>query len=105
MLLLRLLLSGNAVLDGPSRAYALGLMAQVIASQRWGVPAGAPASVTVHVKNGWLPRAAHGWRLHSIGGVARPQGRGTPPRLPPGKPPPRHPGGPHRGAPPGDPPP
>lgn len=67
-LLLQLLLSGNTVLDGPSRAYALRLMAQVISSQRWGVPAGAPTSVTVHVKNGWLPRATHGWRIHSMGG-------------------------------------
>ena len=74
MLLLRLLLSGNTVLDGPSRAYALGLMAQVIPSQRWGTPAGAPASVTVHVKNGWLPRATHGWRIHSIGGFTWPKG-------------------------------
>jgi hypothetical protein len=41
-------------------------MAQVIASQRWGVPAGAPASLTVHMKNGWLPRATHGWRINSI---------------------------------------
>jgi beta-lactamase class A len=67
MLLLRLLTTANAVLDGPSRAYALRLMSQVIASQRWGVPAGAPTTVTVHVKNGWLPRATHGWRIHSIG--------------------------------------
>ena len=42
-------------------------MAQVIPSQRWGVPAGAPADLTVHVKNGWLPLATHGWRIHSIG--------------------------------------
>jgi beta-lactamase class A len=68
MLLLRLLLSANTVLSSNSRAYALGLMAQVISSQRWGVPAGAPRSVTVHVKNGWLPRATHGWRINSIGG-------------------------------------
>jgi beta-lactamase class A len=74
MLLLRLLLSPNAVLNGASRAYALGLMAQVISSQRWGVPAGAPRSVTVHVKNGWLPRATHGWRIHSIGGFTWPKG-------------------------------
>jgi beta-lactamase class A len=67
ILLLRLLLNANAVLDSASRGYALGLMAQVIASQRWGVPAGAPTSLTVHVKNGWLPRATHGWRIHSIG--------------------------------------
>jgi hypothetical protein len=31
------------------------------------VPAGAPASLTVHVKNGWLPLATHGWRINSIG--------------------------------------
>jgi hypothetical protein len=66
-LLLRLLLRANTVLDTASRNYELGLMAQVIASQRWGVPAGAPTSLTVHVKNGWLPRATHGWRIHSIG--------------------------------------
>ena len=65
--LLRLLLNPNPVLDTASRSYALRLMAQVIASQRWGVPAGAPASLTVHVKNGWLPRATHSWRIHSIG--------------------------------------
>jgi hypothetical protein len=67
VLLLRLLLHPNPVLDAASRDYALRLMAQVIASQRWGVPAGAPASLTAHVKNGWLPRATHGWRIHSIG--------------------------------------
>ena len=67
ILLLRLLLNKNSVLDAASRGYALSLMAQVIPSQRWGVPAGAPAGYTVHVKNGWLPRATHGWRIHSIG--------------------------------------
>ena len=67
ILLLRLLLKPNAVLSPNSRSYALRLMAQVIPSQRWGVPAGAPTSLTVHVKNGWLPRATHGWRIHSIG--------------------------------------
>jgi beta-lactamase class A len=74
MLLLRLLLEPNAVLSSASRAYALGLMAQVISSQRWGVPAGAPLTVTVHVKNGWLPRATHGWRINSIGGFTCPTG-------------------------------
>jgi beta-lactamase class A len=65
--LLRLLLYGNTVLDPASRSYALKLMAEVIPAQRWGVPAGAPADLTVHVKNGWLPLATHGWRIHSIG--------------------------------------
>jgi Beta-lactamase enzyme family len=67
VLLLRLLLHKNLVLDLPSRRYALSLMAQVIPSQLWGVPAGAPARLTVHVKNGWLPSAAHGWYVSSIG--------------------------------------
>jgi beta-lactamase class A len=67
MLLLRLLLHRNPVLDLPSRRYALRLMAQVIGSQRWGAPAGVAARLTVHVKNGWLPSITHGWYVHSIG--------------------------------------
>lgn len=67
ILLLQLLINPNGVLDSASRGYELGLMARVIPSQRWGVPAGAPASLTVHVKDGWLPRSTHGWRIHSIG--------------------------------------
>jgi beta-lactamase class A len=66
MLLLRLLASPNAVLTNASRSYQLGLMAQVISSQRWGTPAGAPSSVTVHVKNGWLDDAS-GWHVNSLG--------------------------------------
>jgi hypothetical protein len=67
LLLMNLLMYPNTVLDAASRAFALNLMAQVIPAQRWGVPAGAPADLTVHVKNGWLPLATHGWRIHSIG--------------------------------------
>jgi beta-lactamase class A len=52
MRLLQLLLNPNPVLTAASRSYALGLMAHVTPSQRWGVPAGAPAGLTVHVKNG-----------------------------------------------------
>ncbi|WP_371799616.1 class A beta-lactamase-related serine hydrolase [Streptomyces sp. NBC_01707] len=65
--LLSLLTAKNSVLSDNSRAYELGLMRKVISSQRWGTPAGAPSGVTVQVKNGWLPRATHGWRVHSIG--------------------------------------
>lgn len=67
MLLMNVLMYPNTVLDAASRSFALNLMAQVIPSQRWGVPAGAPTDLTVHVKNGWLPLATHGWRIHSIG--------------------------------------
>ncbi|MFE7132349.1 hypothetical protein ACFVIM_15975, partial [Streptomyces sp. NPDC057638] len=57
----------NAVLTDANRAYALKLMNQVVPDQRWGTPAGVPATATVHVKNGWVPRATKGWRVHSIG--------------------------------------
>jgi beta-lactamase class A len=66
MLLLELLTLPNSVLSDSSRSYQLGLMAQVIPSQRWGTPAGAPSGVTVHVKNGWLPDGT-GWHINSIG--------------------------------------
>jgi beta-lactamase class A len=65
--LLALVTAKNTVLSDNSRAYILKLMGQVISSQRWGTPAGAPSSVAVHVKNGWLQRATHGWRVHSVG--------------------------------------
>ncbi|MER5598035.1 serine hydrolase [Streptomyces sp. NPDC002265] len=65
--LLRLLTSDNAVLGPGARAYALRLMSQVIPEQRWGAPAGAPTTATVHVKNGWLPDATDGWRVNSVG--------------------------------------
>ncbi|MFJ3229602.1 serine hydrolase [Streptomyces sp. NPDC086787] len=65
--LLRLVTAKNDVLSDNSRAYILKLMGLVVADQRWGTPAGAPSSVAVHVKNGWLERATHGWRVHSLG--------------------------------------
>ncbi|MFB7629582.1 serine hydrolase [Streptomyces sp. NPDC056149] len=65
--LMRLLTTDGTVLCPKSREYALDLMRHVASDQRWGVPAGAPASATVHVKNGWLPRTGRGWRVHSVG--------------------------------------
>ncbi|MFJ9560609.1 serine hydrolase [Streptomyces fuscichromogenes] len=65
--LLALVTAKNTVLSDSSRAYILKLMGQVISSQRWGTPYGAPSGVSVHVKNGWLQRATHGWRVHSLG--------------------------------------
>ncbi|MEU0646554.1 serine hydrolase [Streptomyces umbrinus] len=58
-----------------TRAYGLKLLSEVRADQRWGVPAGMPQGLTAHVKNGWLPRATHGWRVHSIGAFTG-EGRG-----------------------------
>ncbi|MFC9495745.1 serine hydrolase [Streptomyces sp. NPDC056982] len=65
--LLRLLTSDNDVLGERARAYALRLMNRVVPDQRWGTPAGAPGTATVHVKNGWLPLSTNGWRVHSVG--------------------------------------
>jgi beta-lactamase class A len=60
------------VLTGPrsflkTRAYGLKLLSQVRGDQRWGVPAGMPSGLRAHIKNGWLPRSTHGWRVHSVG--------------------------------------
>jgi hypothetical protein len=68
--LLHLLINPNRVLDAASRRYALGLMADVVPDQRWGVPAGAPPDVTVHLKNGWLPDPDL-WDVNSIGDFTR----------------------------------
>ncbi|MYY13001.1 hypothetical protein GT204_29965 [Streptomyces sp. SID4919] len=65
--LLALITAKNSVLSDNSRAYILKLMNEVVPSQRWGAPAGAPSSTKIHVKNGWLPRATLGWRVHSLG--------------------------------------
>ncbi len=67
MRLLDALTDRTDVLSPNARAYALDLMAQVEADQRWGTPFGTPAGVVAHNKNGWLPRASRGWRVHSIG--------------------------------------
>jgi hypothetical protein len=66
MLLLELLTAPNSVLDAYSRSYQLGLMAQVVNWESWGVTAGTPSGVTWHLKNGWLPDAT-GWHINSIG--------------------------------------
>ena len=68
--LLQLLITHNTVLDAASRHYALTLMADVTPWQRWGVSAGAPADMTVHLKNGWLPDPDL-WDINSIGDFTR----------------------------------
>ncbi|MFH8366443.1 serine hydrolase [Streptomyces sp. NPDC018031] len=65
--LMDLLTAPNTVLSPNARAYILKLMNKVVSSQRWGTPAGAPATARIQVKNGWLSRSTHGWRVHSVG--------------------------------------
>jgi hypothetical protein len=68
--LLSLLANPGKVLSSASRAYVLYLTKNVISSERWGTPAGAPKTVTVHVKNGWLPYPntnGNDWHVNSLG--------------------------------------
>ena len=67
MTLLKLLTTGNHVLDSASREFALKLISGVIPAQRWGVPAGAPGGGSVGVQDGWMPRRQGDWRVNSIG--------------------------------------
>ncbi|MCU1595465.1 MAG: hypothetical protein JWO12_2857 [Frankiales bacterium] len=67
--LLRAAGSGPGPLSTSSRSYVRVQMANVEPDQRWGVSAGVPAGSNVELKNGWLPRATHGWRINSIGHV------------------------------------
>ncbi|WP_338695477.1 serine hydrolase [Streptomyces sp. Q6] len=65
--LLGALTGPRSFLSTGARAYGLRLMSEVRKDQRWGVSAGMPRGLRAHLKNGWLPRATHGWRVHSIG--------------------------------------
>jgi beta-lactamase family protein len=67
ILLLKLLSGPNKVLNQASRIYAKYLMHHVTPDQQWGVPAGAPRDVLVHVKNGWLPYPGSLWEINSLG--------------------------------------
>ncbi len=66
--LLRDLVSAKSVLTDASRDYELGLMRDVEADQRWGVPVVASPDTDPAVKNGWLPDPDL-WVINSIGVV------------------------------------
>jgi Beta-lactamase enzyme family len=74
--LLREIIEPSALLTAADRSYARGLMENVTPSQRWGVSGGVPATVTVGLKNGWLPLndADTDWQVNSVGWVSG-QGR------------------------------
>jgi hypothetical protein len=60
----------DSPLDAAARGYAIELMQQVRADQRFGVSAAADAGSTVALKDGWLKIAATGrWTINSIGQV------------------------------------
>jgi hypothetical protein len=74
--LLREIVEPSTLLTAADRSYARGLMENVTPSQRWGVSGGVPATVTVALKNGWLPLNGSDtdWQVNSIGWVSG-QGR------------------------------
>lgn len=60
---------GNCtILNAELCHYALEVMRDVTPGQRWGVSAGPPKSVSVALKNGWLPEG-EGWAINSVGYV------------------------------------
>lgn len=69
--LLKQLVTPSSLLTSAERDYALSLMEDVTPSQRWGVSGGVPASVTVALKNGWLPLTGTGsdWQVNSVGWI------------------------------------
>lgn len=70
--LLRQLAEPGPLLSGADRRYVLGLMEDVIPSQRWGISAGVSPQATVALKDGWLPldAARKDWQVNSIGWVS-----------------------------------
>lgn len=67
--LLHNLVSAGGPLSAASRAFALRLMGDVEADQRWGVGAAADPSTDFANKNGWLPVDDDGgrWAVNSVG--------------------------------------
>ncbi|QXJ20848.1 serine hydrolase [Actinomadura graeca] len=74
--LLTALTSGHSRIRPANRRYVRGLMADVVPEQAWGVSASADSDFGVALKNGWLPRDAHGglWTINSVG-LVRAHGR------------------------------
>ena len=70
--LLRQLARPGPLLSDADRRYVLGLMEDVIPSQRWGITAGVSPQATVALKDGWLPldAARKDWQVNSVGWVS-----------------------------------
>ncbi|MGH2957565.1 MAG: serine hydrolase, partial [Solirubrobacterales bacterium] len=54
----------GSLLPPRHRKYGLGLLSGIVASQRWGIPQGAPKGWRLHFKGGWYPGDPGGWRVH-----------------------------------------
>jgi hypothetical protein len=54
----------RSLLPKRHRSYALGLLARIVAAQRWGIPRASPPGWRVHFKGGWFRDGDGGWRVH-----------------------------------------
>jgi hypothetical protein len=54
----------RSLLPKRHRGYALGLLARIVAAQRWGIPRASPPGWRVHFKGGWFQDDDGGWRVH-----------------------------------------
>jgi beta-lactamase class A len=69
--LLRAVFVDDTYMSAEDRMYQLRLMRSVIPSERWGISYGVPNSVSVALKNGWLPlnNSDTDWQINSVGWV------------------------------------
>jgi beta-lactamase class A len=54
----------RSLLPKRHRSYALGLLATIVAAQRWGIPRASPPGWRVYFKGGWFRDDDGGWRVH-----------------------------------------
>jgi beta-lactamase class A len=54
----------RSLLPKRHRSYALGLLARIVPTQRWGIPQARPRGWRVHFKGGWYPDDGGAWRVH-----------------------------------------
>jgi hypothetical protein len=73
--LLRQIVQQGRLLPEAQRSYALRLLEDVTADQRWGVSGGVSPKATIALKDGWLPldSARTDWQINSVGWIS---GRG-----------------------------
>jgi hypothetical protein len=70
--LLRQIVQQGRLLPGAQRSYALRLLEDVTADQRWGISGGVSPKATIALKDGWLPldSAKTDWQINSVGWVS-----------------------------------
>ena len=70
--LLRQIVQQGPLLSNAQRSYALRLLEDVSADQRWGISSGVSPKATIALKDGWLPLdgARTDWQINSVGWIS-----------------------------------